>query len=436
MSAPIRTALLSVCLLICALGGSAQAVPLTLKRGVNFEAWQHWTKKTDFISNWYDRTNYPDWTKAINDTALAALQAQGFDYVRLNVDPSPLMWDEKLAPDLVESVVKAVNRLRKAGLKVVVDLHMLPEADDRPNGVHYVLATGGERSTTGFRQFLSVARLFASRLSALPPSEVALELINEPDQDWFSRGPSEDRWPSQLRELYLTARRVAPDMTLILTGGRSGGIEGLLRLDPTPYGDDPNIIWSFHFYEPMIVTHSGLPWESNANHFLRQVPFPASNIGNADRQRLLQGAAERINAELADSTAKAAFINNVQRAIDAYIASGESGSTIDRKFDAVSNWAKKYNIAPDRITLGEFGAFQDTLDQVTRANILRAMRQSAEGHGFSWAIYTAGLTAGPRSFGIMANPASTNVDVAIVEALGLAPVPQRRAASVVTAPRK
>lgn len=403
-------------LAVCA-GFSASAIEL--RRGVNFELWQHWTSRSAFVAADYDRTNFPDWSKAITDTQLARLRAQGFDFVRLNVDPSPFFWIEADGNKLLDAVLTATHRLQAADFKVIVDLHLVPDMDDRPNGLHWVLGTGDVKKPEGFARYTALVGKVAGRLATLPADRTALEVMNEPDQDWFSHLALTDRWPEQLRTLHAAARAAAPQLPLILSGARGGDIDGLMRLDPGKITDDANVIWSFHYYEPYEITHSGLPWESDARHFLVGLPFPAYRLDFGLEERLRLRARAAIDAEVSAASARAALYAKVDETMTAFRAAKYGPDTIDAAFGRAAGWATDHDIAANRLLLGEFGVFQDHVALDTRAAILAAMRQAAEAHGFAWAVYTAGLTQPHQSFSIIGDPATLAVEPEIATALGL-----------------
>ncbi|WP_237154720.1 cellulase family glycosylhydrolase [Oryzibacter oryziterrae] len=399
---------------------SPAAARVTLKRGVNFEAWQTWTNRSAFLDAGYDRTNFPDWSAKVSDAQLTALRAQGFDFVRVNVDPSPMFWvGESGADALIERVIAATQRLQAAGFTVIVDLHLLPEMDDRPDGLHDVLGTG-DREQRLFDAYVVLVGKVAGRLAQLPADRTALEPINEPDQDWFSHISLTDRWPAQLAALEGAARAAAPKLTLILPGGRSAGIDGLLRLDPAPFSGDPEIIWTFHYYEPMSITHAGQPWEETPARFLTHLPYPASAIDDAAATRLLKAADKTLAAVIADAGRRDDLKAGVAKALDDYRASGASPEAIAADFARVTDWANRNGITPDRILLGEFGAFQDQALPEARLAIFKATRQAAEAAGFSWAIYTAGLAKAHNSFGILEDTETLTVEPGVKDALGLA----------------
>jgi hypothetical protein len=421
---PLRSALrrlLGAALLAtaCLATGTVGAEVPVLKRGVNFELWQRWTNRDRFLAPDYDRDNFPDWTKVVSDAKLTALRRQGFDFVRLNVDPSALMWDEPRADALVASTLRAVRRLQALDFKVVVDLHLVPESPDRPDGLHYVLGTGDRRPSEGFNRYLAIVRAFATEMKTFPADKTALELLNEPDQDWFSQTPLTDRWPSQLAALHRAARQAAPKLPLVLSGPRGGDVKGLLRVDASRYRNDDALIWSFHYYDPGAITHSGLPWERSIGHFLTGLPFPAARLDAAMRAEITERVVKAIRAEITDPARRAALEEELPRAIDKYVASKSGPETIRDDIAQVLPWAKTYDVPPERIMMGEFGVFQDRVAPETRADIIRATREAAEAAGFSWAIYTAGLTVARSSFGIIDDTTTMRVDDHVARALGL-----------------
>lgn len=412
---------LAAALLACLLcAGGARAGEFVGRKGVNFEVWQTWTGKDAFLAPAFDRAHFPDWTGRVDDAQLARLRGEGFDFVRLNVDPSPIFWvGEREAGPLYDSVIAATRRLLAAGFAVIVDMHLLPETPGRPNGLHEALGTGGRKPTL-FERYLGAVAEMARRLAPLSGDRIALEPINEPDQDWFSYVAATDRWPAQLAALHAAARKAAPDLTLVMTGARGGGMEGLLRLDPRPYAGDRNLMWSFHYYDPMAVTHSGQPWETTPERFLTHLPYPPATLDDATAERLLAAARKRIETDVPDAGKRRELSAAVGAKLAAYRASSASPQTIAADFARVADWARRHDIPARRILLGEFGLFQEGAAPPVRLAWLTATRSAAEAAGFSWAVYTAGLTNPNTSFAVIGDGAQLTLDPAARLALGLA----------------
>jgi hypothetical protein len=403
---------------VLAVAPVAAEVP-RLTRGINFELWQHWTNRGEFTAPDWDRANFPDWSKTVDDAALAALRRQGFDFVRLNVDPSPFLWLPAETEPLLDAVEAAVRRLRAADFAVVIDLHLVPDMPDRPLGLHTVLGTGGIAPSEIFDRYLALVTAFATRFRDAPASSVALELMNEPDQDWYSHATFFDRWPEQLDRLHAAARKAAPKLPLVLTGARGGSLAGLERVDARRWAGDDAVLWSFHYYEPYVVTHAGQPWDAGAGRFLTRVPFPADRVDPTRARALLADAGRRLRAEIADPARRAAREREIAEKLDDYVASGAGPATIDRDFQKARAWASANGVPPSRILVGEFGVFQDGADPAARIAVIRETRRAAEAQGFAWAIYTAGLTRARASFGILDDTRTMRVEEPIAAALGL-----------------
>lgn len=415
-----RLRALVAALLLLVAGLPVAAADPTLRRGINFEVWQSWTNKATFLDPGYDQANYPDWMTAIDDRQLTRLRAEGFDFVRLNVDPSPLFWvNAGTARRLVDRVLTATRRLQAAGFVVVVDLHLLPEMTDRPDGLHDVLGTDGRQAVL-LERYLGVIGEFAGLLGMLPADKTVLELINEPDQDWFSHVALTDRWPAQLAAMVAAARKRAPKLTLVLSGGRSSSIDGLLRLDPSRFAADERIIWTFHYYEPMALTHAGQPWEETPARFLTHLPYPAETLSAAQADRLLADARRRIDETIADRGRRKTLSSAVGEEVAKYRSSGAGPAAIAADFAKVAAWARDHGIAPARVLLGEFGVFQDEADPAARLAVLKATREAAEAAGFAWAVYTAGLTRAHHSFSVIGDTTELTLEPAVKRVLGLA----------------
>jgi len=193
----------------------------------------------------------------IPDAEMALMRRIGLRHVRLCVAPKEVM-DPKtgaLREDRFTAVESAVERFLKADLAVVVDLHN----EDRK---------GIEESREWQDAFDVFWAAAARRLSRFDPEKVVLEIVNEP----VFQG-RETEWPP-LQERYLkTLRTAAPRHTVIVSGPNWGGIDGLRKLRPLA---DPNVVYSFHTYDPFPFSHQGATWTGGAHAVMKNVPYPSS----------------------------------------------------------------------------------------------------------------------------------------------------------------
>src|SRR6202011_3996233 len=201
--------------------------------------------------------SYPDATFA---GELRELRRVGFDFVRFAVDPGPfLQWRDSRRDDLDRMLIGKVRQILASDLSVIVDFH--------PSDMH--LDYLGEKIAAGadaplFRDYLRLLARAAAALDALQSPRVALEIMNEPP-------PPARVWRPMLEAAYAAIRKAAPKLLLVLDGGEEGNFEGTTTLDG--FRDDPNILFSFHYYRPWQFTHQGLA--GMAAQYLTDVPYPA-----------------------------------------------------------------------------------------------------------------------------------------------------------------
>ena len=212
LGAMIKT-LMAALLGLVALALPAEAATFSVKRGLNLDQWTTWTGE----DKWNDPNAilpYPEWRKFLKEDDLKALKDAGFDFLRMPVDPAPFLSDETLSlrDDLYASVRDSARLINRAGLKVIVDLHLIPAGGNRKIGMSQVMD-----DPAAFDAYVELVRKMAHELSQEDPSQVAFELMNEPIVDCDDNGTN--LWPDRQKKLFAAARSSATRLTLILTGG-------------------------------------------------------------------------------------------------------------------------------------------------------------------------------------------------------------------------
>ncbi len=338
-----------------------------LARGVNVSNWF-----------WYARSLEPDAVRAfITPDDVAQLKAAGFTHVRVPFEPS-FVWDDTqhaLKPDRVEIMKQSLASFTDAGLAVIVDAH--------PNTTAWV-KRGTAEFTDEYEKFWSA---LAASFSTTNPELVFLEIMNEP-HDYKDKA----LWPAQQARLVKAVRAAAPTHTIIVTGEEWGGISGLCRLAPL---DDPNLIYSFHFYEPMTFTHQGATWGAPNWKDLRDVPYPPTP--------------ERIEA-----SSKAAKSDKARDETNWYGKQGWGPDKIEKQIAQAAAWAKEHNAA---IYCGEFGAYAEHCPPADRAVWLADVTGALAKHQIGWAMwdYAGGFRIRVESSG------KRTLDSVVLKALGLPP---------------
>lgn len=292
-----------------------------LKRGVNLTRWF-----------WYPASTSAEYFDGyITDDDLQILSDLGVTHVRLVINPQFLLqpdFDGAPNPAFLAHVDKAIDRLLAKNIAVIVDMH--DEAKQK-----------WEQDNEYVNTFEKLWAALAKHFSRRDPDMVLLELLNEPV---FDSNPS--KWLDIQKRFLQTVRAAAPNHTLIATGPNWGGIDGLLKVTPA---DDPNVIYSFHFYEPHPFTHQGATWADEGPKALAQMPYPV------DRERC-DKLIPIISTEASKWMARS------------YCAENWDAQKVEDRVLRAVNWSKQHN-AP--IYAGEFGVYCAVAPQQDRLQWLR-----------------------------------------------------------------
>jgi endoglucanase len=335
---------------------------------------------------------------------LKFLRRAGFDFVRLAVDPGPFLQFQGSRRDrLDELLMDRVKLILSSGLSVIVDFH---PSDLHPDYLAAALTRGVD--TPLFKDYVRLLVRTADLLERLQSRNVALEIMNEPPV-------TPARWQPMLEAAYKAIRERAPRLLLVLDGGAEGGIDGLLALGQ--FSKDPATLLSFHYYDPYQFTHQGASWVDA--RYLADVPYPAT--ARPLQQSLDASAALIASTDLSPSEKSRAKVDARQRLED-YRRSAFDRGTIAQSFDRVEQWAKDHGVPASRVILGEFsargqGEHSGGARGAERARWIRDVREEAEAHGFIW---TAWVYRGSGGFALVRDEASSELDPAVTQALGLA----------------
>jgi hypothetical protein len=388
------------------------ATPLTLRRGINLWPWFSLTREFPAPRTDYDWPPFQADRPVPTAADLAKLRRCGFDFARLPVDPGPfLAASPPLRRALVEQVAAAVALALEQDLAVVVNLH----ANGATHHWNPARMLSGANAPA-FPAYRDLVVEFATRLSMMEVSRLALEPVNEPLQACTAA-----EWATMQHGLLAAARRAAPSLTLVATGACGSMIPGLEGLAPATLSAFEPLLFTFHFYEPYLFSHQGAPWMTEPVYrALNAVPWPASRGTLA---QTLAAVRSRMAQDVGRSeAARRAAYDETVRVLMVYFEAQPDRRFVDGYFGRVRTWAEREGIAPGRILMGEFGALRSDQRYVAagagdRARYVEDVRRSAEAFGFPWAFWNAF-----DGMGLM-DDATRALDPAIVRALGLTMVP-------------
>lgn len=203
----------------------------TIRRGVNLGGWISQSRLTPEQQNTY-----------IGAENIEHIARSGFDHIRLPVDEVQL-WDDdgERIGHTWKLLDRCIDQSLDRGLRVVVDLHILRS--------HYFNAPERPLFTDPHapERFARIWRELSAHLRSRPLDMVAYELMNEPVAD------EPEDWNRVYPAPYRAIRDSEPDRTIVLGGNRWSNVMEIdtLRIPD----DDANMIITFHYYNPMYLTH-------------------------------------------------------------------------------------------------------------------------------------------------------------------------------------
>jgi aryl-phospho-beta-D-glucosidase BglC (GH1 family) len=309
-----------------------------LHRGVNASMW--FAQAHD-----YSPDRLRSYTTA-DDIAL--MHSMGFDHVRLSIDGDELRRGappEGLNATFVTELDRAVNTMLNDDLRVIVDVHPSDEFKRQ-------LRTD-DRAVT---RFCALWRALAGHYTQTDPDRVFFEVLNEPEFN------DAQQWAAVQTRLIAAIREAAPHHTIIATAQRYSGLTDLLSLEPVA---DPNVIYTFHDYEPLPFTHQGATWTMEQVRPLRGVPYPSSPAGIAPNVSQEQ--------QLID-----------QHWINTYGLDHWDAARIRSELSFAGKWAVLHHVP---VYCGEFGVYLAYADPAMRAAWLHDTRTALEEQGIGWAVW-------------------------------------------------
>jgi endoglucanase len=358
-----------------------------LRRGINLSMW--YAQSSDYSAARLASFITPADFQLVHDL--------GFDHVRLSIDPEPLIDNGgepgsasaplpivdpdaplsqtamlPLRPEAMARLDETVRQITATGLVVVLDIHP---------GETWAKETFADEGTPRFLYFW---RSFAHHFAATDPEKVFFEVLNEP------HGLSFPRWSRKQTRAVAIIRKQAPLHTIVVSGVDYSSINGLLAVEPLT---DPNIIYTFHDYEPMTFTHQGASWAGPGLAELRGVPYPSTPENVAP-----------LLAALPD--------DSMRNSLQLYGILHWDIATMDQRIKMAANWGEENHVP---LWCGEFGVYRDFAPAPDRARWIADMRTTLEKHGIGWNMwdYQGSFALVIKKDGV------TTVDAPIAEALGL-----------------
>ncbi len=294
------------------------------------------------------------WGKEQDDGVAARIREKEFDvvvtlgfrHVRLNLGRALLQEYAppcRLREDGFRLLDRALDLAAARHLGAVIDMHQVPvpPLDSDP------------AQRKGFNELWSaIAKRYAPRRQP-----IAYELLNEP------RVEDPKVWREIVTELIAAIRKADPKRPIIVTGGGWGGIGDLMALGAQKI---PNLVYSFHFYDPFVFTHQGATWTGENVKPLRGIRYPI----DPKQMKDLRAKSE------ADGKGSWPF---------AEVENGCGWDDLKARMRKALDWGKREGVP---LYCGEFGTIQrDWTPAADRIAWIKDVRTVLDEAGCGWAMW-------------------------------------------------
>ena len=199
------------------------------------------------IASWISTPKYSGAKRVafFNEQDVKLLSEAGFDHIRLCIDEVEL-WDNngmKIYPYGFNLVHDAIKWCMKYNMRILIDLHST--RNHRFTNSENLLFTDPNEPA----KFVKLWQDFSSELSKYPNSVVAYELLNEP----VSQNP--ENW-NRVSALAIDAIRELEPFRTIIVGVCAKNGSAMYNDFKLP--DAENLLMTFHYYGPFLLTAYGL----------------------------------------------------------------------------------------------------------------------------------------------------------------------------------
>lgn len=229
----------------------------------------------------------------------------GFDHVRIPVDYEVLETAEGAVIERgYERIAEVLDWCKEYGIDAILDLHKAYGYDfnDAGNAEKNNLFSSEALQTRFVDLWVRIIKRFSSY------EHVAFELLNE-----VVEKENADAWNKLIKRTVGEIRKYAPTAPIIYGGIQWNSVKTLKLLD---IPQDENVIFTFHFYEPLLFTHQKAYWVPTMDPN-RTTYYPESMEYYNEGSKSLGGQGEVVTNAASKLMGEEFITEMIEEAIDA-----------------------------------------------------------------------------------------------------------------------
>jgi aryl-phospho-beta-D-glucosidase BglC (GH1 family) len=291
--------------------------------------------------------NQETYKNFINENDVERIASWGLDHVRLPIDYELVQKEDgSYIEEGFHYIDNCLEWCRRNNLNMILDLHKTAgySFDE------FETSTGFFESDKLQDRFVALWEELSKRYGEYGNS-LTFELLNEIVEPKYAT-----IWNSIANRAIIAIRQHAPTIKILIGGVWNNSVSSVKLLD-LPY--DENMVYTFHFYEPLIFTHQSAYWiKDMARDFHTVYPNEYTRYISEAEQYLPQGNAERYNnmseEKIDKSFFRKAFLEAIviakERNVPLYC--GEYGVIDQADLDSTLAWYRDINSVFEEYGIG------------------------------------------------------------------------------------
>lgn len=301
------------------------------------------------LGGWLSQCDYSEerLENFIKEEDIARIAGWGADHVRLPFDFNIILDENgELKRDAFKYLDRAVGWTQKHGLNIILDLHKTMGYSFDPGEKEIGFFSNEKYQDIFVNLWISAAKRYADFSDS-----VAYEILNEITDDKFA-----EPWNKIAQRVIGEIRKIAPKNYIVYGGIHNNGIKGLSLLEKPL---DDRIVYTFHFYDPLIFTHQKAYWlEGMTKDFEMAYPAPTAEFVEKSKKFPEKKVAEVFEG-YGEDTVDARFLEFYMRqAVDfaekmnAPLYCGEYGVIETAPLEDTVRWHRDMRNTFDKLNIG------------------------------------------------------------------------------------
>jgi len=217
----------------------------------------------------YGSKSHEHFKSYIQEKDIARIASWGMDHVRVPVDYFIFESDDNpgvYTESGLAYIDDCLDWCKRNGLNMVLDLHHAPGFFFGNGDKNCLMEDAAMQE-----RYINIWKFFAKRYIQ-EKDNLIFELLNE------LVAKSSEQWNDLWARTAAAIHGVSPERKIIVGGNYWNSVSELKNLTVSA---NPNILYTFHMYSPMIFTHQRASWMENTRRYTALVEYPVNTEEHA-----------------------------------------------------------------------------------------------------------------------------------------------------------